>query len=38
MRGGERSGSRQIPLVVLRVGAIDGVGLVMRGTLSGGGG
>ena len=38
MRGGERSGSRQIPLVVLRVGAIDGVGLVVRGTVSGGGG
>ena len=36
MRGGERSGSRQMPLVVLSVGAMDGVGLVVRGMWCGG--
>ena len=38
MRGGERSGSRQMPLVVLSVGAMDGVGLAVRGMWCGGGG
>ena len=36
MRGGERSGSRQMPLVVLSVGAMDGVGLEVRGMWCGG--
>ena len=30
MRGGERSGSRHMPRVVLMVGAMEGVGLVER--------